>query len=232
MDKICSQQLAGAMLTFASPSVISVLVVTRKHMPPSLIWDLLAFLALPEGISFCSMPGQICTICNHFAPKGFSVWKSRASLGSLCTKKSGPKRSLGAQAEREKLQEVTKKWIKWERKELAWLEAQVASNKNVFPSRTVKNGRKNCADSFPTPQSHVKTCALILSTSKRMVLSPVCKLSYCTHIFPKAKIVLGLPRLLPLVKQTEGEKKAVILPSPQASQCSASQRPHRNEAVT
>lgn len=71
---------------------------------------------------------------------------------------------------------------------------------------------------LPPSSFHDKTCVLALGTSKKMVLFPVCKLSDCTHIFPKAKIILGLPWLLCVVKQTGREIKAVSLPSPQANQ--------------
>lgn len=71
--------------------------------------------------------------------------------------------------------------------------------------------KKNCAEPFPTPQSHVKTCVLVLSTSKKMDLFPVCKLSYCSHTFPRAKIVLGLPWLLPS-KQEERRLWFSLLP--------------------
>lgn len=111
------------MWTFASPNAISILVVASKHVPPSPIWDLLTFLALPEGIILQHARGKAAQFVAILHSE-MSLYGSQGHHGVRFAQRNlEPKRSLEARAEREKLQEVTQKWIKWERKELAWLEA-------------------------------------------------------------------------------------------------------------
>lgn len=168
------------------------------------------FLFYQKVSNFAICQGQICTIYSHFALKDerFRYW----SLGHLWVhfaQRNPEPKGLWELNQRGK--NCRKKRIKLEGREIARLEIKVPSKENVFPFWMTKNGRKNCAEPFPTPQSHVKTCVLVLSTSKRMDLFPVCKLSYCSHTFPRAKIVLGLPWLLPS-KQEERRLWFSLLP--------------------